>query len=64
MGFATADGWAYSYALHYRAEERFPDFIYVPDHLFVRRQRAGDGTSAWQLVGIGECRLNATSPAK
>jgi hypothetical protein len=64
MGFTTAGGWAYSYTLHYVAEERFPDFVYVPDHLVVRRKRADELGSAWQLVGIGECRLQTTKPVR
>ena len=62
LSFQTADGWNYTYGLYYRVEERFPSFVYVPDHLVVRRSRAGASSSAVQLIGIGECRLNPVKP--
>jgi hypothetical protein len=69
--FQAADGWGYHYSLYYGVEERYPGFVYVPDHLVIRRRRADAGAGAtapatpndWQLVGIGECRLNSEKPA-
>lgn len=72
LHFRAADGWSYSYVLHYSIEERYPSFVYVPDHLIVRRERTQENTGAStsrtkqdrQLVGIGECRLTPARPAQ
>jgi hypothetical protein len=59
LSIVTSDGWRYLYSLYYGIEERFPSFYYVPDHLVVRRWRNNEIKPTGQLIGMGECHLNA-----